>query len=199
MLRVPRPARFSDDDVLDAALACVARGGGEVTIQQVSAELGGPIGSIYHRFASREVLLARLWLRSVRRFQAGVLPLAEHGDPHQALLEIALHVPRYCRDHPDEARSLTLHRQDRLLADCPPGLEDDVAELNTELLRVSKTLTRRRYGNAQRPALTLVAMATRAGPYGFVRPYLGQAVPAVVDDVVAASSDAILRLGDRSS
>src|SRR5680860_58981 len=105
---VPRPARFHAEDILDAALSCVADVGHRVTVADIASRLGAPVGSIYHRFSSRDVLVVRLWLRSVQRFQAGLFELAGTADPHQAMLEIALHIPRYCRAHPDEAASLTL-------------------------------------------------------------------------------------------
>lgn len=193
---MPRPARFTDDDVLDAALTCAARDGHATTVADVAAELDGPVGSIYHRFASREALLVRLWLRSVGRFQAGLFELAGDPDPHRALVQMALHVPRYCRDRPDEARALTLYRQDRLQADGPVDLREDVAAVNTRLEDVTRRLTRRRYHTADKTHLLCVLTATRLSPYGLVRPYLGGPVPAFLDDAVAASSDAILRLGD---
>lgn len=193
---MPRPSRFNDDDVLDAARWCVHEYGPAATIGEVAERLGGPVGSIYHRFASREELVARLWLRSIRRFQAPLFTLAERTDPHEALVEMALHVPRYCRAHPDEARALTLHRHQRLLENCPPGLEADVRELNVGLDALTRSMTTRRFGNVRRRSVELVVLATRVSPYGLVRPHLGSAVPPVVDEAVAAATDAILRLGD---
>ncbi len=194
---MPRPPRYDDDDVLDAALACVAELGHQVTVADISARLGGPIGSIYHRFASRQVLMVRLWLRSVQRFQAGLFELADTPDPHEALLAMALHVPRYCRAHPDEAVSLTLFRQDRLLAaDCPAEVRPSVQTLNDALFELQRDLTGRRYGRITRRNRQWVTMATLVAPYGLVRPHLGGPVPRQVDDAVAATTDAILRLGD---
>ncbi|MEZ5091432.1 TetR/AcrR family transcriptional regulator [Nocardioides sp.] len=191
-----RPAKFTDDQVLDAALAGVARSGHAVTVTEVAGELGGPVGSIYHRFSSRDVLLASLWLRSVQRFQAGLFELAASGPAGTALVECALHVPRYCRAHPDEARALTLFRQTRLLDDCPAELEDQVAHVNDDLLALTRRLTRERYGRADRRHTELVGLATRVAPYGLVRPHLGRAVPKVVDEAVEASATAILACGD---
>lgn len=193
---MPRAPKFSDDDVLDAALACVGRSGREVSVQDVAAELEGPVGSIYHRFRSREELLVRLWLRSVRRFQAGVFELDSGTDVADVLLDMAEYVPRYCRTHLAEARALTLYRQAALLADCPPGLEHDVATLNDELMTRTRDLTRRRFGTADRAHLELVGVATRTLPYGLVRPYLGADVPKLIDRATRASAAAVLALGD---
>ena len=193
---MPRPARYHDDNILDAALACVADVGHRVTIADIATQLGGPIGSIYHRFASRDVLVVRLWLRSVQRFQAGLFELADTPDPHEALLAIALHVPQYCRAHPDEAASLTLFRQDRLLADCPDEVRPSVETLNDALIALQRKLTRRRYDRLTRRNQQWVSMATLVAPYGLVRPHLGGPIPRQVDEAVAATADAILRLGD---
>lgn len=196
---MPRPARFTDDDILDAALACVARVGPQITITDIAAQLAGPVGSIYHRFASRDVLVIRLWLRSVHRFQAGLFALADQPDPHQGLLAGALHIPQYCRAYPDEAVSLTLFRQDRLLAGCPEQVRPAVASLNDAVTKLTHELTQRRFGQVTRRNERWVSMATRVAPYGLVRPYLGGRVPRQVDDAVRATSDAILRLGDESA
>lgn len=164
-------------------------------MQDVAAQLGGPVGSIYHRFRSREEILVRLWLRSVRRFQAGVFELDTGDDPHVVLLDMAEYVPQYCRTHLAEARALTLYRHDTLLADCPPGLETEVATLNDELVARTRDLTRRRFGTADRAHLELIGVATRTLPYGLVRPYLGSPVPKLIDRATRASADAVLSLG----
>lgn len=193
-----RPSRFTDDDVLNAALATLVSRGPDLTMAQVAHELSGPVGSIYHRFASREVLLARLWVRCVRRFQAGLLRRADGADAHEALVGAALHVPRYCRAHPDEAVGLRLHRQDRLLTDgkLSADLQEAVRTLNEDVDALAAGLARRRYGRRAAPDLRRVLLATRVLPYGLVRPWLGRDVPRELDPAVEAAADAILRLGD---
>jgi hypothetical protein len=54
----------------------------------------------------------------------------------------------------------------------------------------------RRFGNTRRRSIDLVLTATRVSPYGLVRPHLGTSVPQLVDEAVATTADAILRLGD---
>lgn len=193
---MPKPARFTDDDVLDAALARVADSGPRTSVAEIARQLGGPVGSIYHRFSSRDVLIVRLWLRSIRRFQSGLVELAETADAHEALIAMAMHVPQYCRAHPDEAVGLTLYRQDRLLLDCPVELRDSVSTMNDALIALGMDMTRRRYDSGSPDKLQWVAMATQVTPYGLVRPYLGQPIPREIDAAVAAAADAILRLGD---
>lgn len=193
---MPKPARFTDDDVLDAALARLGEAGPRISIADIARELGGPVGSIYHRFPSREVLMVRLWLRSIHRFQRGLFELAEISDAHEAMIAMALHVPQYCRAHSDEAVGLTLYRQDRLLLDCPDEMRDAVTTMNDSLVTLMTDATRRRYGDVGPDNLKWVEMATQVTPYGLVRPYLGRAIPPEIDTAVAAAADAILQLGD---
>ncbi len=199
MMDVPRPASYTDDDILDAALACVAKGGRRVGIADIAEQLNGPVGSIYHRFASRDVLMVRLWLRSVARFQTGLFELADIPDPHEALRAMALHIPQYCRMNQDEATSLTLYRQSRLLlAECPDEVGSAVSTMNDAVIALTVEITRRRYGRLTSDNQHWVNMATRVAPYGLVRPFLGRPIPSQVDDATAAAADAILRLGDDS-
>ncbi|RMB61920.1 TetR/AcrR family transcriptional regulator [Tessaracoccus antarcticus] len=194
-----RPAHFTHDDVLDAAMACVAATGPNVSVADIARQLGGPVGSIYHRFTSRDVLVIRLWLRSVQRFQAGLFEIAETmDDPHEAMIAMALHIPQYCRTHQDEAVSLTLFRQERLLTACPAGVRDAVAGVNGPVTAIMLELTQRRYGRLTAENRQWALMATQVAPFGLVRPHLGGPVPRHVDDAVVASTDAILRLGDRT-
>lgn len=194
-----RPARFTDDDILDAALVCVAVNGPNISIADISRQLDGPVGSIYHRFASRDVLMVRLWLRSVQRFQAGLFDLAEGSDPHGVLIAMALHIPLYCRAHQDEAVGLTLYRQERLLAACPAELHDAVATMNEPVKSLVLGVATRRYGRLTPDNTQWLIMATQVAPFGLVRPYLGGPVPHHVDDAVVAAADAILRLGDQDA
>jgi AcrR family transcriptional regulator len=198
---MPRPSRFTTDDVLDAALAAVARSGPDVAMAEVAVQLSGPVGSIYHRFESRNDLLVRLWLRSVRRFQAGLFRIVDRdsraGRPvDTTLVALARQVPAYCRHHPDEAMALTLFRQQRLIEECPETLRPEIESLNDRVDALARTLTRARYGSATRRRLGLVELATRVTPYGLVRPYLGRPVPRVLDDAAGAAARAILALGD---
>lgn len=192
-----RPAKFSTDQILDSARAVVAEHGAMASIAQVAARTGAPVGSIYHRFASREELFTALWVRSIRRFHIGLLDAATLDDPQEALMGVAVHIPRYCRAHPAEARAMTLYRQRALLASAPPSLAEEVRTLNDDVLDAMRALCRRRYGRVTGHRLELLATAVQQCPYGLVRPYVGGEVPSWLDDVVVAATAAILALGDR--
>lgn len=191
-----RSPKFSSDQILDAARAAVAAHGPQASIAQVSELVGAPVGSIYHRFASREELFVSLWLRSIHRFQAGFLSATEHADAEEALIAAALHVPRYCRTAPEDALAMTLYRQSALVTSGPASLVKDVRVVNADVIEQLRRLCRQRYGRVTRHRLDLVATAVQQCPYGLVRPYVGGVVPRWLDDAVAASTPAILALGD---
>jgi AcrR family transcriptional regulator len=167
---------------------------------EIAAQLSGPVGSIYYRFDSREELLVTLWLRSVRRFQAGLFRIVDRDfraarPVDTTLVSLARQVPAYCRHHPEEARALTLFRHQRLVEECPDALRTEVESLNDRVDALARTLARARYGSATRRRLGLVELATRVTPYGLVRPYVGRPVPRVLDDAAGAAAQAILALG----
>ena len=117
--------RFANNDFLAAALAIAAeRGPPAVTVASISERLKAPTGSFYHRFASRDVLLGELWLRTVLDFQQGIGAALDAGDG----LAAALHTPAWVRQHPDEARLLLLyHRDDFIQGGWPEALRAEVA------------------------------------------------------------------------
>lgn len=193
-----RPAKFTADQFLDGALAAVARHGTGATLGQVGEQIGAPSGSLYHRFPTREHLFVSLWLRAVHRFQAELLLAATLDDPRDALAACAVHIPRFCREHPDEAVALTLYRQQRLVTTAPPELRARVGTVNDDIFAAFRQLCARRYGQADDALLTLVATAVQQCPYGLVRPYVGRPVPAWLDDAALVASTAILALGDRT-
>jgi AcrR family transcriptional regulator len=80
-------AHFEHADFLDAARTlAIEHGPAAVTVGSVTQHLGAPIGSFYHRFASRDVLLAELWLTTVLAFQEGFVAAIEAGDGLAAAL-----------------------------------------------------------------------------------------------------------------
>jgi AcrR family transcriptional regulator len=193
---VARPAKFTHDQLLDAARDAVALHGRAATLGQVCAIVGAPTGSVYHRFPTRDHLFVALWLRAVRRFHVGLLDAAALPDVHGALAAAVLHIPRYCREHPAEALALTLYRQQVLARTAPADLADDVRTVNDRIAAATADLCRRRYGTVSEHLLTVVTTAVRQCPYGLVRPYVGGEVPQWLDDAVLASSTAILALAD---
>lgn len=193
-----RPAKFTTDDILDAAAQAVVRHGHEVTLTHIATELGGPVGSLYHRFSSRDALLVSLWMRSVRRFHEGFLCAATGADAQQAALDCAVHVPHFSRLYPADAAAMTLYRQPDLVTRAPEELRADVSHINDRVFAAIRELTQRRFGSIDEFHLTLVLTACEESPYGLVRRYITSRtpIPAWLDDAVRSSTRAILSLGD---
>jgi AcrR family transcriptional regulator len=77
-----RPARHHVRSILDSAKqVSAAVGPQKLTIAAVADAAGAPIGSIYHRYASRDDILAALWLDLVEGFQARFLAHLEGVTP----------------------------------------------------------------------------------------------------------------------
>jgi AcrR family transcriptional regulator len=192
---VGRPAKFSSEQILDTTARLVSAGGpGAATMATIARELGGPTGSIYHRFPSRDLLMARLWVRTARRSQEGFLAALAQPDLQAAALAAAAHIPRWSREHLDESRILVLHRREDLAARWPDQLGHELAGLNLGVETALRGFARRRYGRATRTNLRTVAFALVDVPYAGVRRYLiaCAAPPAQVDEMVQRSCRALL-------
>ena len=112
-----RPARHQEATILDSAKRVSAAVGPQrLTIAAVADAAGTPVGSIYHRYASRDDILAALWLELVEEFQARFLAHLERGDPVAAGLGAIAFVCRWVRRHPREARLMLLHRREDFAA-----------------------------------------------------------------------------------
>ena len=69
-----RNAHFKNKQFVDSALKIAAdQGPAAVTIAAVAVKVGAPVGSVYHRFSSRDILLAEVWLQVVTSIQKGFL------------------------------------------------------------------------------------------------------------------------------
>src|SRR5258707_11498536 len=79
-------------DFLPAARDWEAKGvPAAVTVLSVTERLRAPSGSFYYRFASRDVLLAELWLATALAFQDGFVAAIKRSDG----LAAALHTPSW--------------------------------------------------------------------------------------------------------
>ncbi|MEU0539829.1 TetR/AcrR family transcriptional regulator [Nocardia sp. NPDC005978] len=184
-----RPAKFTRDRILDAAAALAGEGGvASITMASIAGQLGGPVGSMYHRFPSRDLLLAALWLRTVGRFQEGLLTALAAGDLEAA----ALHTPRWCRAHPVEAALLVRHTGEALVPRWPMELAADREQVNSALLDALRSFADRRADiDYERTVFAIVDV-----PYGAVRRHLlaDQAVPGHLDELIIATCRAVLAL-----
>jgi AcrR family transcriptional regulator len=184
--------KFADRDFLDAALAIAAESGPPaVTVGAITERLGAPVGSFYHRFASRDVLLGELWLRTVLDFQQGIIAALGTGDGLQA----ALHTPAWVRGHLKEARLLLLHhRDDFVQGGWPPSLRDGVAAQTERMEAGFSRFARLVFGRAGPDEVRRAQFLLAEMPVGAVRQHLyrREPPPPIVDELIRVTYRAIV-------
>ena len=171
---VPRPELYPTDSMLDAARdLLVDRGSPSTTMEAISSASGAPTGSLYHRFGSRDDLVARLWIRAVYRSQASFLVALEEREPQKAAVAAGLSILDFCRDEPGDARLLVSFRYDDLIRSAPsPAIAEELAVLNRPVERAVIDLAKRLYGRASAGAVQRTLLAVFDLPYGAVRRHL---------------------------
>jgi AcrR family transcriptional regulator len=190
-----RPAKFNTEQILDATAQLVAEGGpGLATVAGIAERLGAPTGSIYHRFNSRDLLLARLWIRTARRAQEGGVAALSQADVEKAALDGALHIPRWARSNLDDACVLLLYRREQLAEQWPAELGEELATLNDPIKVAIRRFVRRRFGSVTKANLEVTSFALLDVPYAAVRRYLiqGSPPPPSVDDLIGRTVRCIL-------
>jgi AcrR family transcriptional regulator len=178
-----RKAHFKRDEFMDAAMRMVAeKGPGALTVSALAKGMKAPIGSVYHRFPSRDVLLAEAWIRIVESFQKEFLEtLAKDG------LEAALNTIQWVREHPREACILLLYRREELVSGpWPEHLKGRVVCLSRELDSGIRSFAEKHFGHAGKETLRRATFALVDVPLAAVRKHLqeGQKPPAVIDELV---------------
>jgi AcrR family transcriptional regulator len=165
--------------MLDAARdLLLGEGSRSATIEAIADVSGAPTGSIYHRFGSRDELIARLWIRAVYRSQASFIAALEGEDAKEAALAAAMSIIDFCEEHPADAQLLVAFRRGDLVKAIPKGtLADDLETLNRPVERAVVQLARRLYGSRSRAALDRTLLATFDLPYGAARRYLITGAP----------------------
>lgn len=194
---MPRPSKFSEGKILDAAASLVAAGGPRAaTIGAIGATLDAPWGSIYHRFSSRHVLLGRLWLSKAAIFQDRFVEALAHPDPVAAGLEAALSLPRVARSDLAGACIMVLHRREDFLSnEWPDGMRKEATRLRSQVDDAMKGITRRLFGGVGAEASRLAAFAILDIPLAAVRRHIAanEPPPAYVDVLVEQAYRALIR------
>ncbi|WP_435299504.1 TetR/AcrR family transcriptional regulator [Timonella sp. A28] len=165
-----RTAKYTDDSILDTALALVSEDGAHgVTVVAIAARLGAPSGSIYHRFASRDLILARLWIRTVKQFQVGFLEALDLDNVTDAAQAAIAHTLGWSAEHRDEARVLTMYRREDLVALWPDELGAELSTLNDQVKQAVLAFTKRRFGMCTPEKAGLTRFALIDLPYAAAR------------------------------
>lgn len=171
---MPRPQVHPTDTMLDAARdLLLGKGPRSATIEAIAEASGAPTGSIYHRFGSRDELIARLWIRAVYRSQASFLAALERDEPKEAALAAAMSIVDFCEENPSDAQLLVAFRREDLIRVIPEGpLADELEALNRPVEHAVVQLARRLYGRRSRAALDRTLRAVFDFPYGAARRHL---------------------------
>jgi AcrR family transcriptional regulator len=185
-----RDAKFGKEELLLAAAGEAAMGR-PVTIQALAAASGATVGSIYHRFNSREEILGEAWLLAVRSFQSVFVPAVDAAANAEQGLAAALAVPRWSRENPDLASLLTLRRQEDFLDERTPAhLRREAAAINKFAMKVVGAFAARSGRSDLQCRMALIAV-----PYGAVRLFLpNQTPPAEIEPMIAAAYRAVMAL-----
>ncbi|MFA6414228.1 MAG: TetR/AcrR family transcriptional regulator [Syntrophales bacterium] len=188
-----RNAHFDNEQFIDAALKIAAgQGPAAVTIAAVAGEIGAPVGSVYHRFLSRDVLMAEVWLRVAASFQDEFLSTLEKGEG----IEAALHTPRWARQHSAEARILLLYRREELVAGSwPEEMKERALGISRRLDAGISKFAARTFGKAGREEINRTVFAIIDVPYAAVLRYIrqGKKPPRAVEDNITKTYNAIMR------
>lgn len=195
-----RKPQYTADDILDAALRLVASGGpSAATATAVGKVLGAPSGSVYHRFASRDELMARLWLRSIARYQDGILAALTAPDPDDALTATIGHAFDWTRENHHEALLLLQYGKTDLVAHWPDTLAAELKGLNARVRKALREYTARRYGAVTPELLDKVMFALIDMPYAAVRRHLpdkGEPAPWLREFTHASARNLLTREGN---
>jgi AcrR family transcriptional regulator len=190
-----RPARVFEADLLEGAARIAAKfGPAQTTIARIARETKAPVGSIYHRYPSRDALLAEVWLAAAARFQAALLALLAKAASEDDAVQCALLTPRFAREDHAGAVVLIAHRRDDFLhPDLPETYRERAAKLAADMRAGLAAAAPRLLAGDPRGREKL-AVALIGIPLGAVRIFLPQAVPPrEIDAAIAAAVRAALR------
>lgn len=165
------------------------------TIDAIAASSGAPKGSLYHRFASLDDLLAEMWLRAARRAQEPFIAAVALPEPMQAAVAAALSLHDFALSNRPDARLLaSLRREDLIDTPLNPRLARELSELNRPLENVFASLARRLFGRASRANIEATVCAVADLPLGAIRRHLiaGSSFPTRLRTQIEAAVGAAL-------
>lgn len=194
-----RRPKYSRAAIVAAAREVVGREGVRgATIAAIARQLGAPSGSIYHRYRSRELLLAELWLTVVEDYQQRVLAELDREAPLEAAVAAALLMPRWVRANMADARLLlTHHREDFVAGQWPEEVVERAAALEPQLNGAIRVLCGRIHGprRVSKARLLTVRFAVLDVPFGAVKRYVreGRKPPSLLDELIRRTCITLLQ------
>ncbi|WP_394822937.1 TetR/AcrR family transcriptional regulator [Pendulispora albinea] len=195
-----RDGIHSPDDILDAARDVVLeRGVSGATTRAIAEAAGAPTGSIYHRFGSRDGVLANMWIRAVQRSQRAYLDaIAVQTDPVEGAVGAALSIFDFARHERKDAQIVVLFRREDLIREAPKGLAEPLRTLNEPVLRAIRQLHDAMSGcpppSGGALSFDTLLLAVFDLPYGATRRYLvrGNAPPRTIRPALELAIRAVL-------
>jgi len=170
------PRKHSTDLILDAARGlALERGPRRVSIAAIAQSSGAPTGTLYHRFGSRDGILAAAWLRALERFSGAVMAAdAEHAhDAVEAGVAMARASLAFTDAHPDDARLLLVMRRGDLLDAAPDAtLRARIDAINAPLEAAIRRIAGSLHGRSDRRSVERVTRAVIDLPSAAVRRHL---------------------------
>jgi AcrR family transcriptional regulator len=164
--------------ILDGARA-VLLADNPATIAEIAAMSGAPAGSIYHRFESRDALLAETWIRASVCFQQRFIAAVDSADgPVEAAVAAGLSVFDFADEQCDDARLLaSLRREQVIRSPLPPQLASRLDRLDEPVESAIARLAHDLYGSSSREHRRQVVLATVDIPHGAIRQFLIAGTP----------------------
>ena len=160
---MPRPRLYDQDEILDAVeRLAVQSGPASVTIRAVGDAIGVSNGAVYHTFGSRAGLAGRAWLRAGHRFltlQTHLIDAAGDTDPVAAVVAAADAPAVFAEHHPHSSQLLLTVRRDELLGpETPPGIADELRDLDRLLVASMVRLARAVWDRGDAAAVDVITM-----------------------------------------
>jgi AcrR family transcriptional regulator len=154
-----RKERHGRASILRSARELSAEAGPQkITIASVARRCGAPVGSIYHRYASRDEILAEVWLDLVEEFQERFLAhLDGEGNAAEAGLAAVRFTCSWVRRHRRDARLMLLHRREDFAADrWPEAQRQRARQLASDAEQRLRRYTARLLGSSAKAELRRV-------------------------------------------
>jgi len=187
-----RKAHFQHEDFLDAAVQIIAEDGlNALTVAALAKRINAPVGSVYHRFASRDALLAEVWLKIIESFQNEFTNLLQEDG-----LQATLYCLQWVRRHPNEARIMLLYRvHDLTSGKWPQDLQKHARRLDKELHEAIGAFIKKEFGKVTPENSDRTIFAIYDAPIGIISRYLrnGKIPPASAADLIRETYEAIIR------
>ena len=186
-----RKAYFKNEEFIDSAIQIIAEEGlGALTIAGLSTRVTAPIGSVYHRFPSRDALIAELWLNIIESFQNEWLKILQTDG-----LQATLFCMQWVRTHPSEARVMLLYRIDDLTSgEWPKDLQKRALRLSKQLREGIAFFTKKQFGSVTKEYIDRTLFAIHDAPMGILRRYLqeNKIPPKSIADLIRETYEAVI-------